>query len=260
MILELVVLILLILSALVLLVVIFRKFSILVTIDVNAVPQEKIEQKKEDIMERRLRRKWESVRDRINPVIEPMRKFLGAIPKGIYNKALELERYYQEKSQATSDQAGLNQQKIRALLSEGEELYKAEDYDQAERKFIQVVSLDHKNVEAYDSLGKVYLAKKDYEHAIEAFQHALKLEKDSSNVHCDICQVYREIGDFEKAVMYIKKAIELDPNNPKYLDYLIEISILRKDRFLAKETLRKLEKVNPENQKLSEIKEKIENL
>jgi len=260
MILDISVLILLVASSTILLVIFFRKFSILAGIDVDSVPQERIEQKKEDIIEMRLRRKLEWLRDNLGKVIKPILQFLGKIFKLTYSKALELERHYQEKSQAVGDVGNINQQKIRALLSEGEELYNNEDYSQAEKKFIQVISLDHRKEEAYDSLGKEYLAQKDYEHAIEAFEHALKLEDKDSGVHCDICQVYKDLGDFEKAVLYIQKAIELDPNNPKYLDALLEISILQKNRFLAKETYRKLKKVNPENQKLNELEKKIESL
>jgi len=260
MILDISIFILLVASAVILLMILFRKFSILATMDVDSVPQEKVEKKKEDIIEMRLRRKLEWLKNNLNRIIKPIFGFLNNIFKLTYQKVLELEKSYQEKSQAVSDDQNFNQQKTRALLSEGEELYNSEDYGQSEKKFIQVISLDYRNVEAYDGLGKVYLAQKDYEHAIEAFQHALKLEDKSSGVHCDICQVYKELGDFDKAVLYIQKAIELDPNNPKYLDALIEISILKKNRFLAKEAYRKLKKVNPENQKLSELEKKIENI
>lgn len=257
MLLELLVLILLISSATVLLVIILRKFSLLATIDVDAVPQEKVEQKKEDIIEMRLKRKWEWLKNKISLVFSPVLKGLGNIFKSIYNKALELEKYYQEKAQPVSDKATLNQQKVRALISEGEELIKSEEYAEAEKRFIQVISLDHMNIAAYDNLGKVYLGQKDYEHAIEALQHALKLNDQDSSVYHDLGLVYKEIEDLEKSVLYLKKAVKLDPNNPKHLDALIEISILDKDKFLAHETFRKLKKVNPENQKLSEIEKQI---
>lgn len=260
MILDITALVLLVASSVVLLVMFFRKFSILTTIDVDSVPQEKLEQKKEDIIEMRLKRKLEWLKNKTNQIIRPFFRFLNNIFQLTYRKALELEKYYQEKSQPISDKNNNNQQKVRALISEGEELYKDEDYGQAEKKFIQVISLDHMNIEAYDNLGRIYLAQKDYEHAIEAFQHALKLDEKNSGVHCDVGLVYQELGDYKKAIMYLKKAIRLDPNNPKYLDALIEISILDKNSYLAKATYQKLQKANPENQKLAEIKEKIENI
>ncbi|MFA6391744.1 MAG: tetratricopeptide repeat protein [Patescibacteria group bacterium] len=260
MIVDITALVLVIVSSVILLVIIFRKFSILATIDVDTVPQERLDQKKEDIIEMRLRRKFEWLRDKILIVVRPLLKGIGNAFRFSYRKALELEKGYQEKSQLKSDKSLTNQQKVLALMSEGEELIKRGEYAQAEKKFIQVISMDHMNISAYDNLGETYMGQKDYEHAIEALQHALKLDENNSLTHQDLGMVYKEIGDLEKAVMYVKKAVKLDPNNPKYLDCLIEISILHKDKYTAQETFRTLKRVNPENQKLVELEKQISDM
>lgn len=254
---DIIALVLLVVSSVILLIIVFRKFSILATIDVDTVPQERLDQKKDDIIEMRLRRKFEWLRDKLMIVIKPVIKMVSSFFRFIYRKALELEKNYQEKSQSKSDKSVTNQQKVLALMSEGEALIKDEEYAQAEKKFIQIISMDHMNIAAYDNLGKTYMGLKDYEHAIEALQHALKLEEKNSLTHHDLGMVYKEIGDLEKAKMYVKKAVKLDPNNPKYLDCLIEISILHKDKYTAQETFRTLQRVNPENQKLPEIEKQI---
>ncbi|MFH1535153.1 MAG: tetratricopeptide repeat protein, partial [Patescibacteria group bacterium] len=225
--------VLVVISSVVLLVISFRKFSILATIDVDTVPQERLDQKKEDIIEMRLRRKFEWLRDRILIVGKPILKGVGNFFRFIYHKALELEKNYQDKSQPISDKGATNQQKVLALMSEGEELIREEEYVQAEKKFIQVISMDHMNITAYDNLGKTFMGQRDYEHAIEALQHALKLDEKNSSTHHDLGMVYKEIGDLDKAIMYVKKAVKMDPNNPRYLDCLIEISILHKDKYTA---------------------------
>ncbi|MBU2228820.1 hypothetical protein KJ810_00255, partial [Patescibacteria group bacterium] len=83
--------VLVVISSVVLLVISFRKFSILATIDVDTVPQKRLDQKKEDIIEMRLRRKFEWLRDRILIVGKPMLKGVGNFFRFIYHKALELE-------------------------------------------------------------------------------------------------------------------------------------------------------------------------
>lgn len=254
---DILVLILLTISSAFLLVIILRKFSVLATIDMDAVPQEKLDQKKEDIIEMRLRRKFEWLRDRILIVGKPILKGVGNFFRFIYHKALELEKNYQDKSQPISDKGATNQQKVLALMSEGEELIREEEYVQAEKKFIQVISMDHMNITAYDNLGKTFMGQRDYEHAIEALQHALKLDEKNSSTHHDLGMVYKEIGDLDKAIMYVKKAVKMDPNNPRYLDCLIEISILHKDKYTAQEAFRTLKRVNPDNQKLSELEKQI---
>jgi tetratricopeptide (TPR) repeat protein len=260
MILEITALVLLVVSSVVLLVISFRKFSILATIDVDTVPQERLEQKKEDIIEMRLRRKFEWLRDKILIVVKPILKGVGNFFRFIYRKAIELEKSYQEKSQPVSDKTATNQQKVLAIMAEGEELIKDEEYVQAEKKFIQIISMDHMNISAYDNLGKAFMGQRDYEHAIEALQHALKLNEKDSSTHHDLGMVYKEIGDLDKAIMYVKKAVKLDPNNPKYLDCLIEFSILHKDKYTAQEALRTLNRVNPDNKKLPELEKKIAEL
>jgi tetratricopeptide (TPR) repeat protein len=260
MVIDIIALVLLVVSSVVLLVIIFRKFSILATIDVDTVPQERLEQKKDDIIEMRLRRKFEWLRDKLLIIIRPLIKITGDFFRFVYRKALELEKNYQEKSQSKSDKSATNQQKVLALMSEGEALIKDEEFAQAEKKFIQVISMDHMNIAAYDNLGKTYTGQKDYEHAIEALQHALKLDDRNSLIHHDLGMVYKDIGDLEKAKMYVKKAVKIDPNNPKYLDCLIEISILHKDRYTAQEAFGTLKRVNPENQKLPDIEKQISDM
>ena len=58
----------------------------------------------------------------------------------------------------------------------------------------------------------------------------------------------------------IRKSLEIQPNSPKYLDFLLQVSIMVQDKKLANETLQSLAKVNPENQKLEEYKELVDEL
>ena len=58
---------------------------------------------------------------------------------------------------------------------------------------------------------------------------------------------------------YLKEAVTIESGNPKYLDRLIELSIILKDKNLAETSLSKLKEINPENKKINEYKDKIEN-
>ena len=51
--------------------------------------------------------------------------------------------------------------------------------------------------------------------------------------------------------------MELEPENPKYIDKLIEISIIVGNKKIAKSGLSQLKKVNPENNKLALFEQKI---
>ena len=56
------------------------------------------------------------------------------------------------------------------------------------------------------------------------------------------------------------QAVELEPKNPKYLDLLIETVILCGDKDLAERAFNELRMVNPENQKLAVLRERINNI
>ncbi len=67
-------------------------------------------------------------------------------------------------------------------------------------------------------------------------------------------------NEYDQAVEYFEKALALEPKNPKYLDALLNISIIRKDKVRAGQILNVLKEVNPENNKISEWREQIERL
>ena len=76
----------------------------------------------------------------------------------------------------------------------------------------------------------------------------------------ELGQVYEVMGKDHKALDAYLKATSIDPNNPKYLDKLLEISLKIKDRDLAKDALNNLRKINPDNAKLPVWQEAIEKL
>jgi hypothetical protein len=66
-----------------------------------------------------------------------------------------------------------------------------------------------------------------------------------------------KVGQADVAKESILQAVELEPQNPKYLDLLIEIAIICGNKDLALKGYGELRLVNPENQKLSSFKDRI---
>lgn len=240
--------------------IIFRKFSILAGLDVNSIPQEQHEQKKDDIAEMRLRRKLENAKNGFLKAWQPLAKFVVALTSRLHQMMMNLEKKYQAGAESVSEAIEINQQKIISLLNEAEELVKGDDLAAAEKKLIEVIGLDHRSLEAYKRLGQIYLTRKEYEHAIESFQHALKLDEKEAAIYGELSEVYGMIDDQEKALMYIKEAVKRDSKNPKYIDAWAEKSITAGDKFSAEQALRKLKKANPENQKIEEYRQTIKEM
>ena len=58
----------------------------------------------------------------------------------------------------------------------------------------------------------------------------------------------------------LQEAINISPNNPRYLDSILNLCIIEKDQSAACKYYAKLAEANPENQKLEEIKKQIDEL
>src|SRR3989339_428113 len=151
-----------------------------------------------------------------------------------------------------------------------EELKKNGDSDAAEKKLIEIIGIDSKNLKAFRELGNLYLSRRDFNEAKQTFEHVIKLfEKEGggaqdfvklSDIYFDLASVSRAIESWDNVILNLDKALEIEPNNPRYLDTKLEISIIKKDKKQAQETYKKLAEVNPENQKLNELKKQIDEL
>jgi Tfp pilus assembly protein PilF len=162
------------------------------------------------------------------------------------------------------------QKRIRSLVLQAKEAVKKEDRAAAEEKLLEVISLDRKNLTAFAQLAALYAGQKKWPEARETYEYALKLAKHKERtdlgesvlqeIYFALAGVEKEAEDLAAALENIREALELEPNSPRYLDLIIDLSIMRKDKDLAQEYLAKLAAVNPDNQKLGEWQEKIEKL
>lgn len=240
--------------------IIARKFPVLAAIDVGAIKSEQEAAKKEQIIASRLERKMSGVAGFFSKIFSPVGAAFRNFFRALYGRARKLETEYakkKEKIAAAPEEAG---QAIKALFFAAEEFFVAGNLAEAEKKYIEIISLDHKNIEAYKKLGEIYLERKNYDHAEETFLYILKLKADDIETLFDLGFLFKERGDFDKALKSFVRVVELEPTNPRNLDFLIDISIIVGNKDLAEETLKKLTEVNPENQKLAEFKERIKNI
>lgn len=284
-------LLLILISLSVIIVIVVKKFSVLANLDVANIPAEKEAKFKEMIISNRLKRniiKWSAKLGRLSaPIARGVSRFF----KLNLHKLYQLKNDYQTKEEGKS----LNvEQKIEQLFTQAEEFKKRGDLASAENKYIEIIGLDSKSFKAFKELGRLYFEKKQYEEAKQTFEHVLKLKKDDEDIYENLAQIAREKGDlneardeylksinlnkqkaqtyFSLACVYqamgkwpeairgLKKALKIEPANPKYLDTMLEISIIIKDKAVALDAYHKLLKTNPENNKITEFKKQIDEL
>lgn len=240
--------------------IIARKFPSLAGIDIASLPKEQQAEVRDQILVDRFQRKTKGFFVNILLNIQPGWKFLKRKIMSIYHYFLELEKRYQKSSKEKVKDGENIDQKISRLLREAEDFLKEENFSEAEKRFIEIISLDVKNEDAYAGLGKLYFSSKDYEQAKETLEYLLKINPEVSEYYLELGEVYEELKDYEKAVKNAEKAVGLSPNNPRTLDFLIESAIMVGNKKLAGDTLKKLKEVNPENEKLLEWKDKIKEM
>ena len=95
---------------------------------------------------------------------------------------------------------------------------------------------------------------------MEIFDKLTKLNPDNASYYYEQAITLENLGEFQKALEVCQKAVDLKPNDPKYLDAMLNLSIIGKKKYLALKMFDRLKDANPENQKLDEIKGRIEEI
>ncbi len=275
-------------SLLIIIVIIVRKFPALTSIDVDSLHQEKQNKLKEKIVINRIKR-------RLNNILKSVKlDKIKTLSKGkfndFYEKLLNKEREYKIfHKNNRAEKAKDSDNVLEHLLAEAEFLLKSNDLKSAEKKYIEVISFDPKNIKAYEGLGEIYFRLRQFFQAEEVLKHLIKIDKKNENAFFRLGEISLEKGDKDiarkyflkaiklkdhyapyllslaevcqsldyndEALSYAKQAVNLESNNPKYLDKLIELSILVNDKTLAKESLKKLKEINPQNKNILKYKQ-----
>jgi len=280
----------------VILAIVFKKLPLLANFDIGSIPQEKEADTKTKIMEERLQRKAKFILSNIKPYFKHLVKDIKKQYDATYAKLKDMEEKYKAKPEVktivTKKEFDDFEKKKDNILKQAEELIDKEEYEEAEKKYIEIISSDPKNVEAYRGLGNLYFLQDNYEDAKQTFEHILKINKEDDLAYAKLGAIAVESGDlkdakdsllksikiqnkaihyfelaevcykleeYEDAIKNLDNALEIEPNNPKYLDFLITVSIAVKDKERSNAALSKLKEVNPDNKKIEEFDAEIKN-
>ena len=288
MLLNITVLIVLIISLILLIRIIWRHLPELKILDISSIPKEKHVDTKSKILESKFLRQSDKTRQRLDKVIMPIKAGVGGLKSRLQERVQTLENKYQRRGEVEEAKT----KSINDLFVEAEQLLAKDDFAAAEKDLIEVISRDKKNIRAYELLSEVYRRGKSYEQAAEVIKYLIKLKSlkyrkknpieplqkerledteeamlETINVDVEIAgyyddlgKVYEAIGKIDKALDNYLKANAIEPNNPKYLDKVIDLAIIVKDKGLAKKTYRQLKEINPENAKLARFREALEKM
>lgn len=165
------------------------------------------------------------------------------------------------------------------LLEVAGRYYAEKNYLSAEKAYLKVLKVDHKNSLAYSRLGFIYshlgntddaiecfkivadtypnaasyhnlammyFKNRDFSHSAEALEKSLSMEVHFSRL-INLARIYRAMNTYDKQISTLKRAHELEPQNVEAMQLLAEAYLHEKDEKSAKLLFRKILKVEPEN-------------
>lgn len=274
------------------------KFPLVARVDADNIPAVKQQQAKKNILDQRLRRllsdKTVNIRQQAKSIIQLLRNLLTGLYHDLLDKERELKAKRMQARTATAVGQSSLEERIKNLIDEAQVLYRQDDLVETEKRYLEIISLDPKNVPAFEGLGDLYLKQRKYHEARETYDYLLRLthseayfydklgqvakaqgrlqeaeaqfiksvDLNSQNAGYlfDLSEVYRLESEYDKTADYLRQALDIEPNSPKYLDAMLEISIIRKDKAAASDALLRFTEANPDNHKLPELKQKVEEM
>jgi tetratricopeptide (TPR) repeat protein len=268
---------------------VWRKLPILKAIDTSQLSELKQKEVKRDLVEIRLKRKLAALTNNSVNRLLAAGSWLVSLVKIVHGKINSLHQGWQsDLGHLTSPQVEISE-----LLVEAAQLKAAGRGVEAEAKYLEVLRRDEHHLVAYQGLAEVYVEQRDYEEAREIYEYLLKKGGvDSSHLglarvalgqgrleeaqdeylltiskipqaiqpHLELANILRTLGRLTEALAQVAAARELEPNNPKILDFYVELSILNGQPTEAQAALDVLREVNPDNQKISEMAQDIRRL
>ncbi|PIR78718.1 MAG: hypothetical protein COU28_00100 [Candidatus Magasanikbacteria bacterium CG10_big_fil_rev_8_21_14_0_10_36_16] len=292
--------VLIVLSLVIIVFVIVRKYPQLLLLDVDTLPEMKTARSKNKLIMRKSEQREKQYYANFKNKLTPFVKLLKKIQLAFRILVGKIERKVGENNKIVNG-SSITREKIKEKVIASKDLVKdaqndlqQEDYPTAEKKFLASLKYDPKNKEAYRGLATVYYAQNQIEEAKETYNFLLQLDPDDEDANVKLGEICEEEGNKEKAVEYyqqavltnpnnperflkiydllfylkhyetameaIQQALDIEPQNPRYVDNFIETSIILKRKDLAEEGYKQLRMINPDNQKLEVFRQRIDEI
>lgn len=249
-------------SLLVIIFIVIRHFPALAVLDADNIPEEKEQQIKEKIIKNRMARKFSF----LNKFFGTIADWFNKLSNVFWSKLNDLQKIQKKQQEDRSLLGASLEEKNKILFSQADEFIKQENFEEAEKKLIEIISLDDKNFLAFLELGEVYHSEGKWQEAKQTLLYAGKLAEifpqkvtgsEVANLNYSLALINKELNDLDGAIDNLYKSLDIDQNNPRYLDLMLDLCIIKKDKGLALRFLDKIKEVNPDNNNISKWEEEV---
>lgn len=249
-------------SLTVILFVLVRKFPQVANLDVDNLPEEKVLQKKKELLDKRLEQRSRQALTAFFARLEPVKKLWGRFQLKFRIYVGRVERLWhheqslkkKEVTAAAPEVTNLESgQKLSRIIQEAEENLKNGSYDKAEELFIAAIKLDEKSAPAYRGLGDTYSAKNSPEEARETYRFLLQLEPDDDSILVKLADIAESQGDLEEAIGYYQQAAVVNDSFSPRFYHLAELLLKVGEGNTAKEAILQAAELEPKNPKYLDL-------
>ncbi|MFA6429608.1 MAG: hypothetical protein WCV84_03895 [Patescibacteria group bacterium] len=214
--------------------------------------------------------------------------------RGAYERVHKLETFYNTMKSPFAAMAPNTRDRIKELLAEGRALSRDLKWADAERRFLEILSLDQRHAEAYKGLGQIYLRQKLYPQAKETFEFLVKLRQQDDGTYSALAEIAEAEGDMaiaeqmrlkaveqgsrqahrhaELAEFYLrqnaeakawpsaKRASDLEPKSAKYLELSLELALKTNDAVESRRRYNRLRLLSDDQGKIQHWRERVEEI
>lgn len=263
-------------------------------LDPLSIKEERERQRREVVLKRRFHRINADSVQPFKRLGERMRRSLHRTYQNTEAKLQAFEDFYKSLKHPFSTVTPTTRERINTLLHEARALIRDLKWADAERRYLEVLSLDPRHAEAYKGLGQIYLKQKVYAQAKETFLFLVKMKSADDATYAGLADVAESENDFAAAEAWRLKAVEFNPRHAhrhaqlaefylahqepakawpsakrasdleqmsaKYLELSLEIAILLNDKKEARHRYDRLRLLSEDRGKYQSWREKVEAL
>jgi tetratricopeptide (TPR) repeat protein len=155
------------------------------------------------------------------------------------------------------EKADKNPDDFDSQVKAGDMFGRIKNFDKAIAYFEKANKLKPDDYQVIVSLGNLNFDAEKLEKAAEWYEKAMAKNSNDVNVRTDYGLTFflRQPKDIDRAIKEYKTSLSIDPNHELTLQNLAVAYSEKKDAEGLKDTLAKLEKVNPKNQIIQKLKE-----
>lgn len=130
------------------------------------------------------------------------------------------ERKYKEALTYFNESLKLKKDFLEGHYYTGMAWHNLQDYQNAEKHFVNVIAQDPKHLKVNYLLSYIYYEWKEYKKSIECLDRIKDIADDISFINRYYGFCYYHLGDFDKAITHLTVALESNPEYERFREYL----------------------------------------